>query len=199
VILKEELKKYKLDFIDDSFFDRCDIFIEALQQWGKVHNLTSSLTKTDITKNIIDSIYPLSFLDSFDNFADIGTGAGYPGLLIALAKPNIRATLIEPKTKKVAFLNYIKATLKLSNIEILQKKAQDISDKSYDLITSRAVTNTSLLLDLTQNISDKNTKYLFYKGTMCQDEIKDIDFKDYKIYDFDNFRNYLYIKRIDDD
>lgn len=86
MLLKEKLKSENL-IIKDGFLQRCDIFIELLQKWGKVHNLSGSLKEEDIYENIIDSIYPLSFIDDFKSFADIGTGAGYPGLILAMAKP----------------------------------------------------------------------------------------------------------------
>ena len=64
--------------------------------------------------------------------------------------------LIEPKNKRVAFLNFVKNSLKLDNVEIIHKKSQDIMPTTYDLITSRAVTNTKVLLSITQNLSDQN-------------------------------------------
>ena len=194
MILKDKFTKINLEF-DDIFYKRCDDFISLLQEWGSVHNLTGNLHTLQIEENIVDSIYPLKFLNHFENFADIGTGAGYPGMLLAIARPNIKATLIEPKAKRVAFLNFVKNTLKLDNVEVVHKKAQDVLPQSYDLITSRAVTNTSLLLSLTQNLSTKDTEYLFYKGSLCEDETKEAKLKNYQIINVGNTRNYLYIKR----
>lgn len=63
-----------------------------------------------------------------------------------------------------------------------------------DLVTSRAVTNTELLLHLTKNISDENTAYLFYKGSICEDEIAKNTPQNYEIVSVGDYRNYLYIK-----
>jgi 16S rRNA (guanine527-N7)-methyltransferase len=193
-MLKTKLEEFDLKF-DKLFYDRCDKFVSLLQEWGGVHNLTSSLDSIQIKDNIVDSIYPLKFLNKFDSFADVGTGAGYPGMLVAIAKPNIQSTLIEPRAKRVAFLNFVKNTLGLTNVEVIHSKAQDISPRSYDLITSRAVTNTSLLLSLTQNLTDTNTEYLFYKGSLCKDEIKQAQLDNYEILSVGAHRNYLYMKR----
>jgi 16S rRNA (guanine527-N7)-methyltransferase len=195
-VLKEQLKTINLEF-DKLFYEKCDMFVSLLQEWGAVHNFTSSkaLSTQEINLNIIDSIYPLTFLNHFNSFADIGTGAGYPGLLLSIAKPNIKATLIEPKGKKVAFLNFVKSALSLDNVEILHKKVQDIPPQSFELITSRAVTNISLLLSMTQHITFNETEFLFYKGSLCQDEMKEIKLNKYDIIKSGKYRNYLYIKR----
>ncbi len=193
--LKKELENHDLHF-DELFYERCAKFTTLLKEWGKVHNLTSlnNLNDIDIKTNIIDSLYPLRFLEDFSSFADIGTGAGYPGMILAIAKPDTKAVLIEPRVKRVAFLNFVKNVLGLQNIEIIQKRAEDVKDKSFELITSRAVTNTNLLLKLTKNISTKDTKYLFYKGSICEDELDDVENKNYEIFEFGLHRNYLYMK-----
>jgi len=193
-MLRAKFKELGLEF-DNLFYERCDKFIDLLQEWGAVHNLTSALQSLQIKDNIVDSIYPLKFINSFETFADIGTGAGYPGMLIAIARPESKATLIEPRAKRVAFLNFVKNALGLKNIEIIHAKAQDIIPTSYDLITSRAVTNTSLLLSLTHNLSNKHTEYLFYKGDLCEDEIKEAKLDNYEIFSVGEHRNYLYMKR----
>ena len=180
---------------DDEFYKRCDTFISLLQQWGKIHNLTASLSTSDIEENILDSIYPLAFIDAFKSFADVGTGAGYPGMLLAIARPDIKAVLIEARVKRVAFLNFVKSALKLNNLEIIKSRVEDVELETFDLVTSRAVTNTSLLLDLTSNISDENTSYLFYKGSLCQDEIKDAKVQNFKVKKIGEHRNYLYIQK----
>ena len=98
--LQQQLTDINLNF-DALFYERCEKFKSLLKEWGRVHNLTSpaSLNDSDIEGNIIDSLYPLKFLNHFDSFADVGTGAGYPGLILAIAKPDISCTLIEPRAK----------------------------------------------------------------------------------------------------
>ena len=191
---KQEFEKLELN-LDKQFYKRCDMFIKLLQQWGKVHNLTASLKYSEIEANILDSVYPLSFIEDFKSFADVGTGAGYPGMLLAIARPEVKAVLIEPRAKRVAFLNFVKSALKLENLEIEQTRVEELDFQKFDLITSRAVSNISLLLDLTGNISDDNTSYLFYKGSLCQQEIKDAQLQNYEVKKVGEHRNYLYMKR----
>jgi len=190
-----DLKLKNLDLeLNDEFLSRCEKFIELLQKWGKVHSFTTRLTNEDIEENIIDSIYPLKFLDNFESFADIGTGAGYPGMLLAIARPDIKCYLIEPRLKRVAFLNFVKNALGLKNVTVIQDRVENCKDIKVDLVTSRAVTNTQLLIELTKNIVSSNTKYLFYKGSLCQDELDDLDKNKYEIISTTETRNYLYIK-----
>ncbi len=192
-MLKEKIEQIDLSF-DDLFYERCDKYIKLLQQWGKVHNLTASLRDTEIVNNIIDSLYPLKFLNDFDSLADVGTGAGYPGVLLAIARPSARIVLVEPRAKRVAFLNFVKSALKLENVFIEQKRIEDLHDDRFDIITSRAVTNTTLLLELTSHLKDEKTQYLFYKGSLCEEEIKDAQIQNYQTIKIGEHRNYLYMK-----
>ncbi len=179
---------------DKNFQKRCNTFITLLQKWGRVHNLSGKLSKEDIEENILDSIYPFSFINDFNSFADIGTGAGYPGFIIAMARPEVKSYLIEPRIKRVAFLNFVKNILNLHNIEIISSRVEEVKEElKVDLITSRAVTNTTLLLDITTKIVKDNTSYLFYKGSLLPKEIEEITIKNYKIVNKKE-RNYLYIK-----
>lgn len=190
--LKKLLENNNLVF-DDKFYKDCDVFIELLKKWGKIHNLTGSLQDNDINENILDSVYPLSFIEKYDSFADIGTGAGYPGLLLAIALRDVKSYLIEPRIKRVSFLNFVKASLKLDNLTIICDRVEKVKNIKVDLVTSRAVTNTSLLLDLTNEIKNDKCSYLFYKGSLVNDEIEEAKVNKYKLVNRKD-RNYLYIK-----
>lgn len=192
MLLKQLLEENNLHF-DDKFYEDCEIFIKLLQQWGKVHNLSGRLLRSDIEENILDSIFPLNFINKYNSFADIGTGAGYPGLILAMALRDVKSYLIEPRIKRVSFLNFVKASLKLENLTVICSRVEEVKDLQVDLITSRAVTNTSLLLDITKNIKKENSSYLFYKGSMLESEIEIAKLNDYKIVNRKD-RNYLYIK-----
>ena len=191
-MLKILLEANNLKF-DESFYSDCEVFKSLLQQWGKIHNLSGRLTSSDIDENILDSLYPLNFIDSYESFADIGTGAGYPGLVLAIALRDVKSYLIEPRIKRVSFLNFVKASLKLDNLTILCNRVEEVKDLQVDLITSRAVTNTSLLLDITKNIKKENSSYLFYKGSMIDEELEIAKINNYKVVNRKD-RNYLYIK-----
>ncbi|PUE65627.1 16S rRNA (guanine(527)-N(7))-methyltransferase RsmG [Arcobacter lacus] len=191
-MLQKLLEANNLKF-EDKFYEDCEVFVKLLQQWGTIHNLSGRLTRDDIYENILDSLFPLTFIEKYESFADIGTGAGYPGLILAIALRDTKAYLIEPRIKRVSFLNFVKATLKLDNLVVLCNRVEEVKDLQVDLITSRAVTNTSLLLDITKNIKKPNSSYLFYKGSMLESELENAKVNNYKIVNKKD-RNYLYIK-----
>lgn len=191
-MLQKLLEANNLKF-ENKFYEDCEVFVKLLQQWGTIHNLSGRLTRDDIYENILDSLYPLTFIEKYESFADIGTGAGYPGLILAIALRDTKAYLIEPRIKRVSFLNFVKATLKLDNLVVLCNRVEEVKDLQVDLITSRAVTNTSLLLDITKNIKKPDSSYLFYKGSMLESELENAKVNNYKIVNKKD-RNYLYIK-----
>lgn len=191
-MLQKLLEANNLKF-ENKFYEDCEVFVKLLQQWGTIHNLSGRLTRDNIYENILDSLYPLTFIEKYESFADIGTGAGYPGLILAIALRDTKAYLIEPRIKRVSFLNFVKATLKLDNLVVLCNRVEEVKDLQVDLITSRAVTNTSLLLDITKNIKKPNSSYLFYKGSMLESELENAKVNNYKIVNKKD-RNYLYIK-----
>lgn len=174
--------------------EKLENFASLLHEWNQIHNLTGAKSIDAIYMNIIDSLYPLTFIDKPKTLLDVGTGAGFPGLVLAIALPHAEVILAEPLKKRVSFLKYASIDLEIFNIKVEAKRVEFVEHIPFELITSRAVTNTKLLLDLTKNISDKKTEYLFYKGSRVFDEVADVQHQlDYDIVQ-KNQRNYLYIK-----
>ena len=171
-------------------------FRELLLEWNKIHNLTGAKTPADVEKNIEDSLFPTTFIEKPRSILDVGTGAGFPGLILAIAYPDARTVLCEPRQKRASFLKYVAMELELSNVEVVKKRVEDYSSESFGLISSRAVTDTKMLLNLTNHLQSDDTKYLFYKGEQVFNEIEAVDSSlDYDIIE-KNQRNYLYIKGV---
>jgi 16S rRNA (guanine527-N7)-methyltransferase len=169
-------------------------FASLLHEWNQIHNLTGAKTVDGIYVNIVDSLYPLTFIKQPKTLLDVGTGAGFPGLALAIALPEVEVVLAEPLKKRVSFLKYAAIDLELANVSVEAKRVEFVEHEPFEMISSRAVTNTKLLLDLTEAISDEKTEYLFYKGSRVFDEIEDVQHQlDYDIVQ-KNQRNYLYIK-----
>jgi len=180
--------------LNDEAIERLERFAILLNEWNSVHNLTGAKSIDAIYQNIVDSLYPLTFIKTPSTLLDVGTGAGFPGLVLAIAMPHTEVTLSEPLRKRVSFLKYAMVDLKLDNLCVVAKRVEAIDSEPFELITSRAVTNTKLLLKLTKDISDLDTSYLFYKGERVFDEIEELD--NQLTYDIvqKNRRNYLYAK-----
>lgn len=157
--------------LPENFFYNIQKYKELLFKWNKVHNLTGAKDENTIDEFIYDSIYPISFLAKTKNLLDIGTGAGFPGIILAIGLPDTRVTLVEPLAKRASFLQLVKANLGLDNVKVVKKRIEDMESEIFELITSRAVTDTDMLLKLSENFRDKNSKLLFYKGERVYDEI----------------------------
>jgi 16S rRNA (guanine527-N7)-methyltransferase len=157
--------------LPDNFFYNIQKYKEHLFKWNKIHNLTGAKDENSIDEFIYDAVFPVSFLPIAKNILDIGTGAGFPGMILAFALPNTQITLAEPLTKRASFLQFIKADLGLKNVKVVKKRVEEMEDEVFDIVTSRAVTDTQMLLNLSKNFRDENSKLLFYKGQRVYDEV----------------------------
>jgi len=191
--LQTQLDEEKI-VLSEETVKKLEAFALLLFEWNQVHNLTGAKNIAEINDNIIDSLYPLTFIEKPKTLLDVGTGAGFPGLVLAIALSETEVVLAEPLKKRVSFLKYAAIDLELKNVRVEAKRVENVVHAPFSMISSRAVTNTRLLLDLTEKISDSKTEYLFYKGSRVFDEIEDVQHQlDYDIVQ-KNQRNYLYIK-----
>jgi len=177
--------------LPNNFFTNIQKYKEHLHKWNKIHNLTGAKDEDTLNNFIYDALFPVKFLPHVNSLMDIGTGAGFPGMILALALPDTQVTLVEPLTKRASFLQFIKADLGLENVTVVKKRVEQMQPQIFDIITSRAVTDTKMLLKLSENFRDENSKLLFYKGEKVFDEINEgIKNMNYKIIEKDN-RHYL--------
>jgi 16S rRNA (guanine527-N7)-methyltransferase len=154
------------------FRQKCDIFCELLLLYNKTHNISGARDRASVFENIEDSLFPLRFLPfSPLSAVDIGSGAGFPAIPLAMALPECRFTLYEPKPKKSAFLYMAKSELSLANVEIKTKRIEKDSPRVVDMITSRAVGEAKFLIQLSKGFYDNNTMMLLYKGERAQSEV----------------------------
>lgn len=158
--------------LPEDFFHNIQKYKEHLFKWNKIHNLTGAKDERAVDEFIYDALFPITFLPKVKTLMDIGTGAGFPGMILALALPDTQVTLVEPLAKRAGFLQFVKADLKLTNVTVAQKKVEQMPSQIFDLITSRAVTDTKTLLKLSEPFRDADSKLLFYKGEKVFDEIE---------------------------
>ena len=157
--------------LPDNFFYNIQKYKEHLFKWNKIHNLTGAKDENTLNHFVYDAVFPVSFLPKYKNLLDIGTGAGFPGMILALALPDTQVTLAEPLTKRASFLQFIKADLGLDNVRVVKKRVEEMDSEIFELVTSRAVTDTKMLLKLSENFRDNNSTLLFYKGEKVFNEI----------------------------
>jgi 16S rRNA (guanine527-N7)-methyltransferase len=185
----DEIESLQLG-VDREFFVDIERYIELLKKWNRVHNLTR-MSDNEILSSIIDSITPFKDI-TFHSLLDIGSGAGFPAIPISILRRDSRVILVEPIKKKSSFLHYVKSSLKLTNVEIYSDRVENLNIESPEIITSRAVTETKTLLELSKNLQKSGTKLLFYKGTNLPTELENLELE-YQIINRGN-RNYLIIE-----
>lgn len=160
-----------LPHLPETLADQLERYRDLLLQWNRVHNLSGYKDAATIEHYLYDALYPVTFLPPVRSAMDIGTGAGFPGLILAMAMPQTAWTLVEPLQKRAGFLQFAKATLGLHNVTVAARRVEQLPQTRFDLITSRAVTDTAMLLNLSAPFRDDDTMLLFYKGENVYDEL----------------------------
>ena len=168
--IEAELLKENIT-LEPQFFEYVKRYKAQLKKWNKIHNLTGAKKEELMDKFIYDAVYPLSFLPKVKNILDIGTGAGFPGMILAFALPQTEVILCEPLQKRASFLQFIKADLGLKNVTVANCRVEELEPRPIELITSRAVTETKMLLQLSQPFVTQGSKLLFYKGERVFEEV----------------------------
>jgi 16S rRNA (guanine527-N7)-methyltransferase len=128
------------------------VFVDELMFWNNKMNLTGLKSKDRIVNELLlDSMLPAAVIPEAGRFLDIGSGAGFPAIPLKILKPFLTAHLLEPKKKRVSFLKHIIRILGLKNIEVIEGRIPEQADKlereGYDVITSRALTHLSELMN----------------------------------------------------
>jgi len=157
--------------LPEDLLPKLERYRDLLLQWNKVHNLSGYKDAATVEHYLFDALYPVTFLPKIQTAMDIGTGAGFPGLILAMAQPQTHWTLVEPLQKRAGFLQFVKATLKLDNVTVAACRVEALPPQRFDLITSRAVTDTAMLLQLSEPFRDARTMLLFYKGENVYNEV----------------------------
>jgi len=156
-------------------------FRDLLLEWNIHTNLTAITDPTAVERRLIlDALRMIPTIDAFSDgslrLADVGSGAGFPGLVLHIARPGLGMTLIEATGKKVAFLRHVIATLDLTGIEAIHARAEEIGrDPAYraqfDLVTARAVASLPALLELCLPLLRTGGRALFPKSLGVGEEL----------------------------
>ncbi|WP_104753342.1 16S rRNA (guanine(527)-N(7))-methyltransferase RsmG [Helicobacter salomonis] len=148
-----------------------DHFGVLLLEWNRIHALSGAKDLTQIQAQIVDSVRVLDFIRPFKTCLDIGSGAGFPAIPLAIYCPHAHFFLVEPNAKKIAFLHHVKMALDLENITLKRARIQELLPMSVELITSRALMGTQELIKLCTPFLESGGHFLFYKGSLLEQEI----------------------------
>lgn len=134
--------------------DKLENYYELLVKWNEKFNLTRIIDEKDVLlKHFYDSLCLIKAIDlnKYNSLVDIGTGAGFPGLVISIFFDNLQVTLVESSTKKCTFLEAVRQNLNLNNVIIKNERAEIFSKNNiekYDLATCRAVSHLSTISEI---------------------------------------------------
>ncbi len=147
-------------------------YYELIHEYNQVMNLTGIDDLHGVyLKHYYDSLTICELItEDIKTVADLGSGAGFPGIVLAIYYPEKQFSLIEPLTKRCKFLQIVVDELGLKNVEILNERAEDIKQK-YDMLTSRAVSRLNILLELSMPLVKVNGVFIALKGSQAQTEV----------------------------
>ena len=174
---KEEFIKYLDNLnikINDDKINKLEKYKDLLIEWNNKFNLTSITSEEDIyLKHFYDSLCIVKSTD-FNNkeICDFGTGAGFPGMVLAIVFDNSNITLLESNGKKITFLNEVKKELDLSNVTIINSRAEDYGKKHreiFDIVTCRAVSSLNIILELAVSMLKKNGLFIPMKSNVIDE------------------------------
>lgn len=188
------MNKYLEEFnLSEEQYKLLDTYYNLLIEKNKVINLTRVTDYEEVyIKHYFDSMLLFRCLDSFDNLVDVGSGAGFPGMVLGICRPDDRITLLEPTTKRANFLNDTILNLGLKNVKVINDRAENLKNPNYKYATARAVAQLNILLELVIPLLQVGGKFYCLKGSNFQEEldnssnaIKELNVKVEHIYEFE--------------
>lgn len=167
--IRQILLPYGGNALTDSQLASLAKYLELLKKWNQTIPLTSIENDTEIVaRHFGESIFPASLLPmSRGRLADVGSGAGFPGLPLKIAFPEVQVTLLEPNLKKCAFLREVQSSLGLSNAEVVRSRYEDFhaAPSSFDFVCSRALGGYKRLLLWCKALLKPGGQVILWLGT----------------------------------
>ncbi len=174
---------YKKIFLDNSIelnddqFAKLEKYADLLVEWNEKFNLTAITNRDDIfVKHFLDCCLLAKEYNPTGTICDVGTGAGFPGVVLKIYNPDLEVCLLEPNNKKITFLNEVIHQLNLSGISTVCARSEDFAKnnfESFDYVTARAVAALNILSELTMPLLKVNGHFLAMKGPKGNQELQD--------------------------
>ena len=149
--------------------DLIKTFIKEILKFNKAHNIVGRFTEEEILSlDVLDCETILEHINPKQKVLDIGSGAGLPGLIIAINQPKTQITMSEKNKKKAYFIRKMIRTLQLTNATILDKATTSnlITQNKFDVITARALATAPLIINMSEHLLNKGGKFILMKGSL---------------------------------
>ncbi len=188
----EELKKLGIILTNDQE-TKLEKFYNLLIEWNQKINLTRIVEKEEVyLKHFYDSLTISKVVDltKIETLCDVGTGAGFPGIVLKIVYPNLKITLVDSLLKRVNYLNTIITELELEDIKAIHTRGEDLKE-TFDIVTARAVANIEKLLIYTMHLVNKNGSLIAMKGNIDEELTKEVENKINKKYSIKQVEKFL--------
>ena len=158
--------------VKKEYLEKLEKYYELLVEYNKVMNLTGITEKNEVyLKHFYDSLTITKIIDlnKIESLCDLGSGAGFPGIVLKIFYPNLKITLIDSLNKRINFLNTVIKELNLKDIEAIHDRIEEYSKQNkekYDIVTARAVAPLNILLELGINLVKKDKYFIALKGNI---------------------------------
>lgn len=175
---KKDFCLYFEEEIDDNKIQKFYDYINLLVEWNKKINLTAITEEKDIIlKHFVDSLTVLKYIKENKSIVDVGTGAGFPGIPLAIMNDSLKITLVDSLNKRINFLNEVCSKIKLKNTKAIHSRAEEFGQdnnyrESYDIAISRAVSNLTVLAEYLLPLVKVGGKIICMKGPDIEEELK---------------------------
>ena len=161
---------------DPLLIEKLEIYLATLKKWNKVYNLTAIDEDSEIiVKHFLDSLSVNQYIQNSGRILDVGTGAGFPGLILALFNPEKSFVLVDGVSKKISFLQEMIGKLNLKNVIAVHTKVEQYNvAEQFDIIISRAFADIKKMTKLTSHLIKDGGKFIAMKGPDVMSELDDI-------------------------
>lgn len=166
--------------ISDTQIEQLVEYCEVLMQWNQRMNLVGNmLFKELVVKHIMDSLALLSYVNPLQtegwHVLDFGTGAGLPGIPLAIMMPEVHFDLLDARSRRIEFVRFIAGKLKLSNVDMFAARGESFVPKQkYQQIVTRAVASVDNIIKLTSHCMEDKGQWLIMKGLFPEKELAEI-------------------------
>jgi len=171
-ILVHGLRELEI-IIDEKALGAFLLYLEELKKWNRAYNLTSLKEDREIViKHFLDSALFLKAVEGRGgNIADVGSGAGFPGIPLKILKPELKIALIEASGKKSAFLRHMKRKLSLQDIDVIDRRVEEV-DEVFDIALTRALFKAPEFMKKAAHMVKQGGFFILGKGPAYEEEIK---------------------------
>ena len=200
-LLIEGLQRMDLK-LSDQVIDQLMTYLNLVEKWNRVYNLTAIRERDEMIKlHFLDSLSILNHVH-VKNILDVGSGAGFPGIVLAITKPELKVTVMDSVNKKTTFMQQVKSELSLTNLDVVNSRVEDYQPTTlFEAVTSRAFSNLKNMMSLTQHTLQKEGVWLAMKSKDVREELEAFEKNQYTLIPlevpFINAERYLVILKKD--